>query len=63
MVKVIIVGAGIMGMSTAYHLKQSIPEIDVIVYAKDFSPNLTSDGAAGLWEPFIPGETPVELIL
>ncbi|XP_065682752.1 D-amino-acid oxidase [Hydra vulgaris] len=62
MVKVIVAGAGIMGLSTAYHLKKTIPEIDVVVYAKDFSPNLTSDGAAGLWEPYIPGETSIELV-
>lgn len=62
MVKIVIIGAGIAGTSTAYLLKKSHPNADVTIIAKSFSPNTTSDGAAGLWEPFYAAETPESLV-
>lgn len=62
MVKVVIIGAGIMGLSTAYLLKKSHTEVEVTIIAKSFSPNTTSDGAAGFWEPYLPGLTSEKLI-
>ena len=61
-IKVAFIGAGIMATSTAYRLLLQRPEIDVTIISKEFSPNTTSDGAAGFWEPYFPGDTPVELI-
>lgn len=62
MANVVIIGAGVIGMSTAYRLKLTHPDVQVTVMAKDFSQNTTSDGAAGFWEPCLPGDTDKNLI-
>ncbi|KAM9446530.1 LOW QUALITY PROTEIN: D-amino-acid oxidase-like [Clarias gariepinus] len=55
--RVAIIGAGVIGLSTAqsiyehYHDKVSPFIIDV--YADIFTPLTTSDGAAGLWQPYL----------
>jgi len=48
--KIAIIGAGISGMSTALLLVQKKHRITV--YAKAFSPNITSDRAAAFWFPY-----------
>ena len=45
-----IIGAGISGMSTAFLLKDKGHKITV--YAKAFSPNITSNRAAAFWFPY-----------
>jgi D-amino-acid oxidase len=45
-----IIGAGISGMSTAFLLTQKNHRITV--YAKAFSPNITSNRAAAFWFPY-----------
>ncbi len=45
-----VVGAGISGMSTAYLLMQK--GHNVTLYAKAFSPEITSDKAAAFWFPY-----------
>ncbi|HRI20752.1 MAG TPA: FAD-dependent oxidoreductase [Panacibacter sp.] len=45
-----IVGAGISGMSTAYLLMQN--GYNITIYAKAFSPNITSNKAAAFWFPY-----------
>lgn len=62
MVKVAIIGAGIMGACVGYRLLQERPDIQLTIMAKEFSPHTTSDGAAGFWEPYLPGDTPAEKI-
>ena len=52
--KVAIIGAGIMGVSTAICLQDAVPSLDLTVIAETFSPENTSDGAAGLWSS-VPG--------
>ena len=49
--KVAVIGGGIIGMSTAYRVKATYQNIDVVVFANKFSPNTTSDGAAGYLIP------------
>lgn len=49
--KIAVVGAGIMGLSTAYQLITLYPEYDIEILAKSFTPNTTSDIAAGFWRP------------
>ena len=60
--KVAFLGAGIMATSTAYRLLEARPELDVTIISKDFSPNTTSDGAAGYWGPYFSAGTPEETI-
>lgn len=61
MVKVAVVGAGIMGLSTAYYLKILDPSMEVTILSKTASPHTCTDVAAGLWEPFLMRDTPIEL--
>ncbi|KAK2843496.1 hypothetical protein Q7C36_011711 [Tachysurus vachellii] len=55
-VKVAVIGAGIVGMSTAVCIAEALPFCTVTVLAKEFSPDTTSDIAAGILLPKeIPG--------
>ena len=45
-----IIGAGISGMSTAFLLMQQ--NYNITIYAKAFSPNITSNRAAAFWFPY-----------
>ncbi|XP_015268746.1 PREDICTED: D-amino-acid oxidase [Gekko japonicus] len=55
--RVAVIGAGVIGLSTAiciydrHHLTDQPLEIEV--YADQFTPHTTSDGAAGLWQPYL----------
>ncbi|XP_003215666.2 D-aspartate oxidase [Anolis carolinensis] len=54
--KVAIIGAGLIGLSTAVCISDSIPDCTVTVIADRFTPNTTSDVAAGVLIPhFYPG--------
>jgi D-amino-acid oxidase len=48
--KIAIAGAGISGMSTAYILKEK--GYQLTIYAKAFSPDITSNKAAAFWFPY-----------
>jgi glycine/D-amino acid oxidase-like deaminating enzyme len=50
MSRIAIIGAGISGMSTASQLVQK--NYQITIYAKAFSPNVTSDRAAAFWFPY-----------
>ena len=52
--KVAILGAGVAGMTTAYDLLEQGYEVHI--YSEDWSPNLTSNVAAGIWSPPYLGE-------
>ncbi|XP_001848809.2 D-aspartate oxidase [Culex quinquefasciatus] len=60
--KFIILGASINGLSCAYRLHQRYPDAHLEIISDRFSPDTTSDVAAGLWEPFLLGDTPTELV-
>jgi len=62
MINVVIIGAGVIGVSTAYRLLQAAPYLSVTVVADKFSPDNTSDGLAGVWEPYEAYDTPKELV-
>ncbi|CAH2087222.1 unnamed protein product [Euphydryas editha] len=62
MIKVAVLGAGINGLSCAVKIKEKYPLIDVVVIANDFSPNTTGDGSGGLWNPYLCGSTPQQLL-
>ncbi|KAM6912431.1 D-aspartate oxidase [Xenentodon cancila] len=47
-VRVVIVGAGVVGFSTAVCISEALPSCSVTLVAEKFSPYTTSDGAAGI---------------
>lgn len=63
MVRVAIVGAGVNGMGCAVKIKETYPHFDVVVISKDFTPNTTGDGSAGLWYPYLCGNTHPDKLL
>ncbi|XP_077996083.1 D-aspartate oxidase-like [Glandiceps talaboti] len=58
-VKVCVVGAGVVGLSTAVNVIESISNVDVTLIADKLSPDTTGDGAAGITgpRPFSFGDT------
>lgn len=47
-VRVVVVGAGVVGFSTAVCITEALPFCTVTLIAETFSPDTTSDGAAGI---------------
>ncbi|XP_041828415.1 D-aspartate oxidase [Melanotaenia boesemani] len=47
-VRVVVVGAGVVGLSTAVCIAETLPFCSVTLVADKFSPDTTSDGAAGI---------------
>jgi len=61
MASIAVVGAGVIGLSSAVTILERDPSLKVTLIADSFSPNTTSDGAAGLILPFGMGNTPFAL--
>ena len=61
MANVVVIGAGIIGVTTALSILEKDPTIKITVVADEFSPNTTSDGAAGFIKPHIMKDTPIDL--
>ncbi|XP_033844408.1 D-aspartate oxidase [Periophthalmus magnuspinnatus] len=59
-VKVAVVGAGVIGFSSAVCIAESLPNAAVTIIAEKFSPDTTSDGAAGIFFAAEFHEIPVE---
>uniref|UniRef100_A0A8C4YPA3 FAD dependent oxidoreductase domain-containing protein n=1 Tax=Gopherus evgoodei TaxID=1825980 RepID=A0A8C4YPA3_9SAUR len=55
--RVAVIGAGVIGLSTAlciYDQHHSVVQpLEIEVYADRYTPLTTSDGAAGLWQPYV----------
>ncbi|XP_013787094.1 D-amino-acid oxidase-like isoform X2 [Limulus polyphemus] len=51
--QVAIVGAGIIGVTTAVRAIETVPGIEATIISDKFSPNTTGDGAAGFWNPYL----------
>ncbi|KAL7836455.1 hypothetical protein AOLI_G00277390 [Acnodon oligacanthus] len=55
--RVAVIGAGVIGLSTAQsiyeHYHNKVSPLTIEVYADVFTPLTTSDGAAGLWQPYL----------
>lgn len=55
--RVSVIGAGVIGLSTAQSLYERyhsiVNPLTIDVYADCFTPLTTSDGAAGLWQPYL----------
>ncbi|EDO36103.1 predicted protein [Nematostella vectensis] len=60
--RVAVVGCGVIGATSALEILQSNPSVRLTVIADTFSPENTSDGAAGLLMPFAVGETDPGLV-
>ena len=41
-----------IGITCAQKLKEQMPDCSIKIYAKETSPNTTSDVSAGYWEPY-----------
>jgi len=61
--KVAVVGAGIIGTSSALLLIESIPDLDITIISEKWSPNTTGDGSGGLLYPYLLGKTPKQKII
>lgn len=63
--KIAIIGAGVIGTSCGVQIVEHFDRhsIDVHIIAKDFTPDTTGDGSAGLWGPFLLQETDPEQIM
>lgn len=57
-IKIAIVGAGVIGLSSAIRIQEEFPHAEITLIAENFSPETTSDGAAGIWGPYLLGSTP-----
>lgn len=60
--KIAVVGAGVIGLSTALQVQRSIDKVSVTVFADNFSPDTTGDVSAGLWMPYLLQDTPQDLV-
>ncbi|KAM8952611.1 D-aspartate oxidase [Pelodytes ibericus] len=59
-VRVAVIGGGLVGLSTAVCISESLPQCSVTVISETFSPNTTSDVAAGCLIPHIYPDTPLQ---
>ncbi|XP_043922594.1 D-aspartate oxidase isoform X1 [Protopterus annectens] len=59
--KIAVIGAGVVGLSTAVCIAESLPDCSVTVISEKFSPDTTSDVAAGILIPKMFPETPLQL--
>jgi glycine/D-amino acid oxidase-like deaminating enzyme len=57
-----VIGAGVIGLSSACRVQDELPNVDVTVISDEFSPNTTGDGSAGFWRPYYVEGTPDKLI-
>ncbi len=48
--RVVVVGAGIVGTTTAYRLKRRYPDIELRIVAEKLSPHTTSDIGAYIYK-------------
>ena len=62
-VRIAVVGAGAVGLSTALCIQDRIRNCDVHIIAEKFSPSTTSDGSAGLWTPFLVPQDQIDIVM
>ena len=60
--RVCVIGAGIIGLSTAYRLQETLQNVDITIVSEQFSPITTGDGSAGFWRPYSVAGTSEELL-
>nr|KAG5709288.1 hypothetical protein BaRGS_018040 [Batillaria attramentaria] len=52
MANIAVVGAGVMGLSSAVAIQRALPNARVTIMADKFTTDTTSDGAGGLFVPY-----------
>ncbi|PIO29048.1 hypothetical protein AB205_0157690 [Aquarana catesbeiana] len=57
--RVAVIGGGLVGLSTALYITESLPQCTVTVISEEFSPNTTGDVAAGSLIPHAYPGTPL----
>ena len=55
-----IIGAGIVGLTTALEVQKQFPQAKVIILADKFTTDTTSDVAAGLFRPSVSFSAPTD---
>ena len=60
-VSICVVGAGVIGLSTALQILQNNPHYHVTIVAEKFASKTTSDAAGAIMEPFGLESTPIDL--
>lgn len=65
MKKIIVIGAGVNGLSSAVKIAEFYfrQNVQVTLMSEDISPNTTGDVSAGLWGPYLIGNSPEEKIV
>ncbi|XP_047590489.1 D-aspartate oxidase isoform X2 [Lutra lutra] len=58
-VRIAVVGAGVVGLSTALCVSKLVPGCSITVISDKFSPDTTSDVAAGMLIPHVYADTPI----
>lgn len=60
MPRIAVIGAGVIGLSSALRIRELLPQAEVTVFADKFPPFTTSDVSGGFWEPHLLFDTPKE---
>lgn len=63
--KIAIIGGGVNGLSSAVKIAENFyenPSVLVTLFSDVLTPNTTGDGSAGLWSPYLCGNTPVDKV-
>ncbi|GFN95184.1 D-aspartate oxidase [Plakobranchus ocellatus] len=60
--RVIVLGAGITGLSSADCVQRACPQAHVQLVSEDFSPKTTGDGSAGFWEPYLMTDSAAQMV-
>ena len=65
MKKIYIIGAGVSGLSVGVKVAEHYQKqnVQVIIVAEKMTPDTTSDLVAGLWGPYLMGDTPADKIV
>ena len=51
MLRIAVIGAGVVGLSTAINIQQRLPDVDITIIADKFTTGTTSHGAGGIFLP------------
>lgn len=62
--QIAVIGAGVIGTTTAIRLQELFGnKVSITIFSDAFSPNTTGDVSAGLWGPFLLGNTDKDKIM